>query len=117
MSAVAALLDTLTVWEARKVLERPVFGDTRCIQAVRLLSLLEDSADLLASHASKPGALKYPCPCCETRGSAYCDDCGRDSYCHHCDVMCYIDEELAEDLNFMLVCKMHEIALREYARS
>lgn len=104
----------LSVKEARELLEHPVFGDERCVLAVRMLSMLEDSAALV-DRSSLPA--RYPCPCCETTGTNYCDCCGSDADCHLCSGEGFISGAEVQDLDYEQIRRLHELAIREAARS
>lgn len=68
------------VRRARKLLERPVFGNERHIAAVHLLSMVEEILEL-----SGPGARYLPCPCCQGgNGYGFCAECGHGIDCHRC---------------------------------
>lgn len=67
------------VRKARRILERPVFGDPDHIQAVKLLAMVEEIQEL-----SGAGINHFPCPCCQGSGGSCCGECGNDVDCHRC---------------------------------
>lgn len=113
MSATATLqTKSLSVREARTLLERPIFGDERSICAAKMLSALEESAELVGRTGEHH---KYPCPCCEAGGRRECECCGRDMDCHQCGGAGYIGDADIDYLSYDEVQNMRALALRESA--
>lgn len=110
----AFVLDGLRVSEARELIEHPIFGDERHIRAVKMLSMLEESAALVGREDE---TAKYPCPCCEASGRTRCGCCERDIDCHLCGGAGYISSGDVQRLEFWEVEKIHALALKEAVRA
>lgn len=66
--------------EAKRILEKPVFGDPECIAAVKFLEKEADADELRKVLLNK----RVKCWCCSGQGKTSCD-CGHSHECGGCN--------------------------------
>jgi hypothetical protein len=98
----------MNVSEARKILQKPVFGDPNCLEAKRVID--EDAE--MASLRSLLNGKKIECWCCRGRGHLMCA-CGCLDRYHPCHT-CKAQNKLT--LEMPLLCDLTIHQLRDIAK-